>query len=320
MDAAEISALLQSAKNAAERMIGQQIADLTGLTTVLERLQTVAAVEHQLAELHDKIVELDRIGWSTTYDFNSYNTVRINLQSVQRRLLTAVRTLYANRPDVLRTIPSRVVEAPALVPTYSGPFALPSTAGLTASGGAGTSGLGYLAGPEVAAPAVASALAPWMICAIIIAAIVALGVAAFAAASTLGLIAEAVRDIMVTRSQLAGLNMVADTRHQIYDNCIAQGRTPEQCSQMAIGTIPTMAENSPVIDPLGASQKWVTIGIVAAGLIAAGIYAAYYFSKKHGSSPHLLMTELSGVERPKYRPIRAERFASEPSDDGGLPV
>jgi hypothetical protein len=318
----DVTALLQSAKDAAERMIGQQIADVSGLTTLLERLQTVADVEHELVALAQGIVILDRTGWATAWDFNSYNTIRLNLATVQRRLLDACRMLYSNRPDVLRMLPSRAISAPALVPQFSGVFAGPATATLattlSASGSAGTSGLGNLAGPE-AAPAVAGALAPWMVCAIILAAIIGLGVAAFAAASTLGLIAEAVRDILVTRAQLRGLAMVVQTRRDIYDGCIAQGRTPDQCSQTAINTVPTMAENSPRIDPIGQWQKWVTLGILGVGLLGAGLYAAYYFSKKRGHG-EMMLTELSGVERPRFRPIRADRFASESADDGGLPV
>lgn len=326
-----IQEIIDAGRRRAEQLLGRVIEwgleyspALSNLKGVLEQ---TAEAEAELRDLAGRIRALETVGYATSADFNGYNTVLRNIQVVQRKLLAAVRRVFGDRPDVLSRLPIRVTEAPPLTPLmarlseagwdawYPKTPVLPTSASGQDSSAVGVSGLGNLGTPAAAAaPAAgAAALSPWMICAIILAAIVAMGVVAALAVSTLGVSVESISAILLVREQIKGLRATIDARMEVYNSCVAGGGTPADCSRLAISTIPTPREAAAEYPQFGGWIKWVGITIIGAGVLGLG----YWLLRERLKSRQA--PRLQGVN-PRYRPVRAGRFPSEPAEDQGLPV
>ena len=310
--------ILDRGKRTAENLLGRALDYFPPYRTLKDMLEATAESERELMELAHRIKDLDAIGYATQADFDAWNTMRRNVTGLQSRLLDATRRVFFDRPEVLSRLPRTTADWPPLLPTNVATLMpgrlvtelAPAGSSASAELGRGTSGLGNLSGPEVAAPL--AAIPQWMICAIILAAIVATAVVGYAAATSIGVTVESISNVLIIKEQIRGLRVTVEGRLQIYQSCMAEeGATPEQCARIAVSTVPTPREAAIPVAPPGGWIKWVAIGIGVTGVIALGGYLIY---KRETSS------SLRGAERASYRPIREAKFPYERSTDRGLPV
>lgn len=310
-----IQDVIAEGRRRAERLLGRVIDQIPGFENLRDLLEQASHVEQEMLELYLAVKQLDLQGQATASDFRAYNTMRTNLSRTQGRLLTATRQFFTDRPDILRVLPRRVASSPPLYPKGIA-AALPSFTGAQASGDVAglRGGLGTApAAAPIAAGSAGVAMAPWMIAGLILAAIVGITVIGYAAMTSVGLIAEAVSNVIVIREQVRAYRLMIDARLRVYNDCRSQGRSPDECARLAASAVPTPRDAQIQLPEMGSWVKWVAIGLGIVAIASVGGYVLY--QRSQATAP----AQLSGA-RAKFRPIRADRFADEPIEDDGLPV
>jgi len=248
------------------------------ITNLNDALQQTRQTELSLDAARTSLLRLHGAGGATPADFAAYNAIQSNLAQTQTSLLVASRRVFRRRPDVLRRLPIKVRKAPRLSM---------ATVGIS---GFGYFGVDPVTGTAAGGGAAVAGMAPWMVCAIILAAIVAVGLIAWVIGTAIGLTAESMRDVIVTRAQTSAYESMVEGRSRVFDACMAGGGNSADCAGQAQDAVPTPEDAAaPLPDPAGAWVKWVAIGV----MVVAGVYIYSDVQRRRNRS----MLPVAGLSR-----------------------
>jgi hypothetical protein len=266
-----VTDLVTTAREIVYGLLPDPLAGSVRIVTHLgELLETLAEAERTAENVRVRLNGLIAQGAASPSDYLTYNRMR-------RALYRAQVELYG---EVISRLPSEVADqipAPQMMPAPGVNVLQSIGAGITSSTVSGLGALGA-APAAAAAPAAPFAMAPWMWAVAAIAVLVALAlIAVIAVAIATSAAAAATVGIAHRYAELAE----ASTRHRqaVYEECIANGTSPEECAVIARSLVPTPAEDLPDIpNPLDGMATIFKYGAIGLGLALAGYFGLHLLS------------------------------------------
>ena len=281
----------------AREWLGQQVAGLPGVRDLRQLAEALHANELELAQMGAHLVSLRDRGLATPSDYAVYEVARQNMYASHQRFHALLQRVFRGHPEVLGQLPSA-----KLAPKVTVDFP-PRAAGETVSGLLGL-------GAAAAAGAAAATAPAWMMAAVVIIILASIVLAITLVVAGI-MLEEVVRDVLVTRAQLAATKDAWERRQHIYDECLEGGGTPQACGSTAAQMVPMPPEVLRNLPRPGAWMKWLTIGLITVTVAGFGIWGV---SKLRGRSRRTPRRELRGPVAGSYRQMSPEQFLS---SDGG---
>jgi len=227
--------------------------DLVRLLETLHQAELVTDTTRQ------RLIFLVSSGAATRADVTDYDTLRRNVFRAQMRMYTAIASATPNA--LITQIPR-----PQLAPAVDAPDSLASGPGI---------GLRALGNPGAAA-GVAVATSPWFWAGIVLTVIVALGILA-AIVVGISVTSEAISGVAVAWVQSKAYSAFLDRRWAAYQGCLAEGRSPAECTELARALVP-----QPEFTSAGSTSFWTTLkwAAIIGGVGLVGAYG-YNLFRRH---------------------------------------
>lgn len=283
----------------AQEWLGRQVQGLPGIRDLRQLSETLHQSELELEQMRVHLIALRDRGLAHDSDYRVYEAARQNMFTTHQRFRNMLGRVFQGHPEVLGQLPS-AKHAPKVTPSFP-------PRGDTVSG---LLGLGNPAAAAPAAGAAAAAGAPaWMMAAIVLIILASIVLAITLVVGGI-MLEEVVRDVVVTKEQLAATREAWARRQDVYDRCLDEGGTPAVCGSTAAMTVPMPPEVARELPRPGGWVKWVTIGLITVTVAGFGIWGISKLRARKKRRTRSMRGPVAG----SYRPMSSSQFLA---SDGG---